>query len=248
MHYNKIIRKLILEYYKKNKRDLPWRTLNDNDQNPYHTLVSEIMLQQTQVNKVVNYYKIFIKKWPNIMSLAEAKLEEVFTIWSGLGYYRRAKYLHDLAVIIKTNFKGEIPKDKKVLIKLPGIGEYTSNAIISFSFNQFSIPLDTNIKRFIIRIFGIDEGLYFDEKKLVHYGRKLYPLKKSGKFTQAIMDFSASICKKKPICEVCFLSKYCKYKNKNQKNKYIIKKNKIKKKYSLAYFYLFNKKLFLLKK
>ncbi len=126
---NSIIRKKILAYYENNKRDLPWRTEQDNNQNPYFTLVSEIMLQQTQVNTALVYYEKFIKKWPNLNSLAQANIEDVLTMWSGLGYYSRAKNLLKAAKIISEKHNGAIPDKYEDLICLPGIGEYTASAI-----------------------------------------------------------------------------------------------------------------------
>ena len=113
---NSIIRKKILAYYENNKRDLPWRTEQDNNQNPYYTLVSEIMLQQTQVNTALVYYKKFIKKWPNLNSLAQANIEDVLTMWSGLGYYSRAKNLLKAAKIISEKHNGTIPDKYEDLI------------------------------------------------------------------------------------------------------------------------------------
>ena len=108
-NYNNTIKDKILSYYRNNKRDLPWRTKEDNNQNPYYTLVSEIMLQQTQVSTALDYYKRFIKKWPTVNSLASANIDEVLVLWAGLGYYSRAKNLLKTAQIIKNNFHGLVP-------------------------------------------------------------------------------------------------------------------------------------------
>ena len=192
-----IIKNRILSYYKNNKRKLPWRTKEDNNQNPYHTLVSEVMLQQTQVKTATSYYKRFIKKWPNIKSLSNANLDEVLVMWSGLGYYNRAKNLLKSAKIITTKFRGNIPSNKESLISLPGIGDYTSAAIMSFAFGKHALAIDTNIKRFFIRVFGLNNNKKNDLKQISIIASRVFPKNNSGKFAQALMDFSSDICKKK---------------------------------------------------
>ena len=209
---NNIIRKKILSYYKNNKRSLPWRTAEDNNQNPYFTLVSEIMLQQTQVSTVLSYFEKFIKKWPDLNSLAHANIEDVLVIWSGLGYYSRAKNLLKAAKIIKEKHNGIIPYKYKDLIDLPGIGEYTASAITSFAFGKFSVVIDTNIKRFITRVNGLHKDDMLNKLKINEIGKKMFPKSNSGKFAQAIMDFSSDICtKRNPSCNKCFLRNNCKF-------------------------------------
>ena len=230
---NSIIRKKILAYYENNKRDLPWRTEQDNNQNPYFTLVSEIMLQQTQVNTALVYYEKFIKKWPNLNSLALANIEDVLTIWAGLGYYSRAKNLLKAAKIISEKYNGIIPDKYEDLICLPGIGEYTASAIISFAFGKFSVVIDTNIRRFIIRINGLSNNDMVNKLKFNNIGKKMFPKSNSGKFAQAIMDFSSDICTKiNPSCTKCFLKNDCKFDLSLEKNY----KRKKSKKNSLWYF------------
>ncbi len=243
---NNIIRKEILAYYENYKRDLPWRTEQDNNQNPYFTLVSEIMLQQTQVNTVLEYYKKFIKKWPNLNRLAKASTEDVLTMWSGLGYYSRAKNLLKSAKIISKSYNGVIPNKYEDLISLPGIGEYTASAIVSFAFGQNSVVIDTNIKRFIARISGLNKNDMFNKRKINGIGRKIFPKSNSGKFAQAIMDFSSDICtKRNPSCAKCFLKNYCKFDLTLEK---IERRKKVKKKFAIVFFYLFRNKYFFLKK
>ena len=125
----------LLIWYKNNKRNLPWRRKKDLN-NPYFIWLSEIMLQQTTVNTTVNYYKKFINKWPTIKKLSKAKLNDVLFIWQGLGYYNRAINLHKCAKIICAKYNGEFPNSTKALSSLPGIGEYTANAISSIAFNK----------------------------------------------------------------------------------------------------------------
>ncbi len=243
---NNIINVKILAYYENNKRDLPWRTKQDNNQNPYLTLVSEIMLQQTQVNTVLDYYEKFIKKWPNLNSLAKADIEDVLTMWSGLGYYSRAKNLLKAAQIISEKHNGIIPNKFEDLIRLPGIGQYTASAIISFAFGGYSVVMDTNIKRFIIRINGLNKKEILNNRKVNEIGKQMFPKSNSGKYAQAIMDFSSDICtKRNPSCSKCILKNYCKFDLKSEKS---FERKKVKKKYSLVYLYLLKNKSFFLKK
>ncbi len=242
-NYNNTIKDKILSYYRNNKRDLPWRTKEDNNQNPYYTLVSEIMLQQTQVSTALDYYKRFIKKWPTVNSLASANIDEVLVLWAGLGYYSRAKNLLKTAQIIKNNFHGLVPNKYDDLISLPGIGDYTASAILSFAYGKPTLALDTNIKRFITRIFGIDS---LEKKEISKYGTYFFANRNSGKITQAVMDFSSQLCtKKKPACLSCFLKSYCKYDEYKEKPK---KTSFIKKKYSIVIFYIYKNKYFFLRK
>ncbi|OUU61757.1 MAG: hypothetical protein CBC22_06905 [Alphaproteobacteria bacterium TMED62] len=241
-----IIRKKILSYYENNKRNLPWRTKQDNNQNPYFTLVSEVMLQQTQVNTALGYYKKFIKKWPTVCSLAKANDEDILTLWAGLGYYSRAKNLLKAAKIITVKYDGIIPNKYEDLISLPGIGEYTASAIISFAFGKFSVVIDTNVKRFIGRVNGLEKIININKNEFNKLGVKLFPKENSGKFAQAIMDFSSDICTKiKPSCSKCFLKLYCEFDETLEEKS---KKKKIKKKYSLVFFYILKKKFFFLRK
>ena len=243
---NSIIRKKILAYYENNKRNLPWRTKQDNNQNPYFTLVSEIMLQQTQVNTVLVYYEKFIKKWPNLNSLAKANIEDVLTVWAGLGYYSRPKNLLKAAKIIREKHNGIIPDMYEDLICLPGIGEYTASAIVSFAFGKFSVVIDTNIKRFIARVNGLNKNDLVNKTTFNEIAKKMFPKSNSGKFAQAIMDFSSDICtKRNPSCVTCFLKNNCKFDLSLDDN---YERKKVKKKFSLVFFYSFNNKYFFLKK
>ena len=220
-------------YYKKNSRLLPWRIKLGKNQDPYKTLISEIMLQQTRVKAVLDYYKVFLIKFPDIKSLALASEKEVLIAWSGLGYYRRAFNLHRAAKIIYKEYNGIIPSEKIVLRTLPGIGEYTSSAIASFAFGKEELVIDTNVERFIKRIFNIkdDSSRRYNIKEL---GEKLFPKKKRGDFAQAIMDFSNDYCTKlRPKCNNCIISRYCDYKSLDTFKKIKVKKNK---KYCVSYF------------
>ena len=249
MKHINIINNKILAYYKDNKRPLPWRTSQDNNQNPYFTLVSEIMLQQTQVKTALSYYKRFIKKWPTIEKLAYADLDEVLVMWSGLGYYNRAKNLLKTAKIVLKKYNKVIPSNRDSLLNLPGIGEYTAAAIRSFAFGKHEVALDTNVKRFIVRVYGLDDSILANYKKIAFYGLKVFPKNNSGRFAQAVMDFSSAVCTKvNPSCQNCFLRKNCKYSEKSIVNSRKLSSKRVKKKYSIVQLYLFKKKYFFLKK
>ena len=141
---------VVWAYYRSNKRDtLPWRIETD----PYSVLMSEIMLQQTQVVRVVDYYKTFKKKYKTVQKLADADFSEVLKLWQGLGYNRRAKFLHNAAKAVVKTYKGKFPKTQTELEKLPGIGKYTSAAIMAFSYNEHSLPVETNIRSAVIYHF-----------------------------------------------------------------------------------------------
>ena len=248
MQNNKKIRKYILHYYRLNKRKLPWREIGNKLQNPYYTLVAEIMLQQTRVDTVKNYYLKFLSKWPSINLFSKANQSEVLTFWSGLGYYRRALNLHKTANLIVKNYKGIVPDEYLTLKKLPGIGDYTASAIIGFAYGKYSIIIDTNIKKFLSRVYGLSEEQITSKKKIYELAVNLFPKRKSGDFAQAIMDFSSDICTNtNPKCFICKINSNCNYKKGEIKKKLITKPAK-KKMYSVVYFYIYKRKYFLLRK
>lgn len=151
------IRRRILRWYRQNKRDLPWRRTND----PYAILVSEVMLQQTQVDRVIPKYEAFLARFPTIEKLADASLGDVLKLWSGLGYNRRAKYLKQMAEMVMNGYNGQIPDSYDELRKLPGIGDYTANAVLCFAFKKKAPAVDTNVRNVIENEFGTknDSGL-----------------------------------------------------------------------------------------
>ena len=221
----------LLIWYSKNKRKLPWR-IKKNIKNPYYVWISEIMLQQTNVNTVINYYKKFISNWPTIYSLSKAKLDKILFTWQGLGYYNRATNLHKTAKIICSKYNGKIPSTYNTLIQLPGIGEYTANAIMAIAYNKQTIGIDVNISRIISRLYNLNPN---NNKEITKRLYKLLPINKSSNFMQALMDVGAQICKKKSVnCLICPLKKYCNFYNQKKKiNFNILKKEKKKN------FYLF---------
>ena len=184
--------KIILKWFDKEKRDLPWRNSNKSSIDIYKVWISEIMLQQTTVNAVIPYFKKFIERFPSIYSLAEATLDEVLSYWAGLGYYSRARNIHKCAVIIVNQYNGLFPKIETDLIKLPGIGDYTAAAICAIAYNQVAIAVDVNIERVISRIYNKHNIKKVEIKLLIS---NFISLDRPGDFTEALMDLGAKVCK-----------------------------------------------------
>ena len=162
------------------------------------------MLQQTQVKTAISYYEKFIKKWPNVDSLSKANLDEVLTMWSGLGYYNRAKNLLNTAKLIKNKYNGLILDKKHILLTLPGIGEYTSAAILSFSFGEYAIAMGYKYKKIYKSYIWIRNKYKKNEKDFYALASKVFPKTNSGKFAQAIMDFLLTFAKRNLIVSGAF--------------------------------------------
>lgn len=202
------IQHLLLDWYSRAKRNLPWRQTS----NPYNILLSEFMLQQTQVATVIPYYNRFLKKFPTIQSLAVAPRADVLKTWEGLGYYARAHNLHRTAQEIVERFNSMIPTTYDNLSSLPGFGPYTTAAVLSIAFNQNHAVLDGNVTRVLCRLFGIEEFVSNIQVKnqLWELARLLLPKGNAGKYNQAIMELGALICTpKSPDCTVCPIIKFC---------------------------------------
>jgi A/G-specific adenine glycosylase len=190
------------------RHDLPWQNTRD----PYAIWVSEIMLQQTQVSAVIGYYQRFMQRFSNIKSLADATQEEVLQHWSGLGYYSRARNLHNAAQTIVDNFQGSFPQNFEEIQHLSGIGRSTAAAIVSFAFDQRQTILDGNVKRVLARHFLIEgwTGTPKIEKQLWALAESLLPEHEMVAYTQGLMDLGATICtRSKPKCVACPLNKTC---------------------------------------
>jgi A/G-specific adenine glycosylase len=202
-----LFRRSLLSWFHKEKRSLPWRRTKD----PYRILVSEIMLQQTPVAKVIPYYEKWIRAFPDIESLAEAKIDDVLRMWQGLGYYSRARNLHRAARLIANEYRGTVPQDYGSLKALPGIGAYTAGAVMSIAFNKRYTVVDTNIKRVMARILCMDLSLSGTDKGLIAaYLEKLISRKEPGNFNQAMMELGALVCRKQnPFCLACPLKDFC---------------------------------------
>ena len=216
----------LIEWYTRNKRSLPWR----NTKNPYCIWVSEIILQQTRVNQGLNYYFKFIEKYPDIFSLAESTIDELMKVWQGLGYYSRARNMHQTAKDIVNYYNGKFPPEYNDLLKLKGIGEYTASAISSFAFN-LSVPvLDGNVYRVLSRLFGIFDSTQTasGKKAFLNKAQEIIINGKPGIFNQAIMEFGAIQCiPKNPDCFICPLKLICFAFEKKQVEDLPVKKKKI---------------------
>ena len=214
---NQSITKEILKWYDNNKRILPWRKHLTKKQKEYFTLVSEIMLQQTQVKTVIPYFNNFIKKIPNLKKLANINALKLMKCWEGLGYYSRAKNLKKTAKKIIKAFNGNLPDNIDQLKSLPGIGDYTSSAIMAIAFNKQFIPLDGNVERILKRIFYLKTEKEISKDNL-HLKKSFFgKSNRSSDYAQAIMEIGALICKPiNPLCLECPLIKNCKaYKKKD---------------------------------
>lgn len=200
----------LLEWYDLYRRDLPWRALPGAFSDPYAVWVSEIMLQQTTVVTVKEYYERFLKKWPTVESLAESSLDDVLHLWQGLGYYRRAKNLHQCAKMISQYYGGIFPRDEKTLLTLPGIGSYTSAAIVAIAFNKAATVVDGNIERIMARLFRLETPLPLVKKEIHEKATELISQDRSGDYAQALMDLGSMVCTpKNPKCFLCPLKSIC---------------------------------------
>jgi len=198
--------KEITSWFKKNKRDLPWRKSD-----AWGVLVSEFMLQQTPVNRVLPVYEAWMKRWPTAASLAKATPAEVITAWGRLGYPRRALRLHECAKEITHNFKGKIPENEAELRALPGIGEYTAAAITAFAFEKRSLVLDINIRRLFARLFdGVETPTQAATKVEKSRYEELIPKKDPHLWAAATMELGAVICtSQSPKCGICPVAHVC---------------------------------------
>ena len=210
-----IVTKNLLAWYNDNGRKRPWR-VSPKDANlgkvpdPYKIWISEIMLQQTTVSAVIPYFKEFVKKWNCINKLSKAEENDILAFWAGLGYYARARNLLKCAKELSNKFDAKIPNDKKILLSLPGIGEYTASAIRSIAFGEREIVIDANIERVICRLFKIEKPVNQSKIEIRKYASHLFPKYKCGDFAQALMDYANSVCRpKKPKCKQCIISSSC---------------------------------------
>ncbi len=242
-----MIAKKILYWYDNNKRSLPWRRKCSSKQKEYFTLVSEFMLQQTQVTTVIPYFNNFIKDIPNFEALAKLNETKLLRCWQGLGYYSRAKNLKKSARLIIDKYNGRLPDNYEELIKLPGVGDYTASAISAIAFNQQIIPLDGNIERLLKRILNLKTEKEIKKENL-HKEKKVFgKTSRSNDYVQALMEIGALLCKpKKPNCDKCPITKYC-LSFKRQDFEIKKKNKKIIDKFYLATLYKNNNQLLLIK-
>jgi A/G-specific adenine glycosylase len=201
-------RRRLLAWYAANARDLPWRHTDD----PYHILVSEVMLQQTQVDRVLPKYHEWLDKYPSLAALAAAPEDDVTETWRPLGYNIRPHRLHAIARESVSRYGGELPSDQETLLSFKGIGAYTAGAIRSFAFGQRAAILDTNVARVLFRVFvgRGDPKAHAMRKHLWQVSAALVPYKHVFDFNQALMDLGATVCvARNPKCDVCPMTKSC---------------------------------------
>ena len=214
MEQNKKLAELLLQWFDKSGRDLPWRHKGGAHPNPYVILVSEFMLQQTTVKTVIPYFYRFMQKFPTINDLAAATEEEVYKMWEGLGYYTRARSLHKTAQMIVSEYGGNFPTAKEDVLKLKGIGPYTVASFLALAFNQPETVVDGNVSRIICRMYHLTEPL--DKLKITirELAEKLTNRKRAADYASAIMDLGAVICTpKNPQCLLCPWQEYCQSKS-----------------------------------
>jgi A/G-specific adenine glycosylase len=201
-----VIRKFqreLLAWYDTHARDLPWRQSAD----PYHIWISEVMLQQTRVAAVLDYYARFLTLFPSVAALARAEEAEVLAAWSGLGYYRRAKLMHKAAKVVVMDHQGAIPRTAEQLRNLPGIGEYTSSAIASIAFGEPVAVVDGNVERVLLRAFPDDAP---QSKWLRNRAANVLDARRPGDFNQAMMELGATVClPQRPLCLQCPVQQFC---------------------------------------
>ena len=242
-----LVTKKILKWYDNNKRSLPWRKNVSLKKKQYFTLVSEFMLQQTQVVTVIPYFNRFIRKVPNLESLAKINDEKLIKLWEGLGYYSRAKNLKKTARNIIINFKGKLPSNFEDLVSLPGIGNYTASAILAIAFNKPFIPLDGNIERVLKRYLYLKKDKEIQKDNLIQKKSIFGISSRSSDYAQALMELGALICKpSNPSCNQCPIIKKCRsFKKKDFDLTRNIKKNI--EKYFILKVYKKNQKYLLVK-
>jgi A/G-specific adenine glycosylase len=203
------IQQTLLSWYKASARILPWRM----NQDPYRVWISEIMLQQTRVEAVINYYNRWMNELPTLSDLANVDDDKLYKLWQGLGYYTRAKNLKKAAGIIVEQYSGMIPTDVSTLLTLPGIGPYTAGAIASISFNQKVEAIDGNVMRVVSRIYGSTQNISTPSttKIIKAYVHQMLPDLNVGEFNQSLMDLGATIClpNGKPLCQLCPIKEHC---------------------------------------
>lgn len=203
------LRAKLLRWYDRHRRDLPWRRREGDG---YAQLLAEFMLQQTQVATVVGYFERFMARYPTVSDLAAADLDDVLALWSGLGYYRRARNLHAAARMVVEEFGGQVPADVDTLMRLPGVGRYTAGAIASIAYDTRAPVLDGNVIRVMSRVLGIEENVSSPpvQRHLWEQVEQLLPRRDVGRFNQAMMELGATVCApRSPNCLLCPLRSLC---------------------------------------
>ncbi len=200
----------VLEWYDRNRRVLPWRALPHEKSNPYHVWLSEIMLQQTGVGTVIPYFLDFTQKWPTIRELAAASEQDILTAWAGLGYYSRARNLHRCARVVVSDYNGVIPCSVDELIKLPGVGDYTANAIHAIAFDEPSNVVDGNVERVMARMTAYETPFPAGKKGIKATAKEFLPSSRHADYAQSLMDLGSMVCTpKNPKCDACPVQLLC---------------------------------------
>ena len=248
MHLKFNLTKKILAWYDNNKRTLPWRVSKKSPNLLYYRLLSEFMLQQTQVKTVIPYFYKFTKKLQSLEILSRSKEEKVLKLWEGLGYYRRARNLLASSKILVNKYKSKLPRDIHEIKSLPGVGDYTSNVLIALIYNKPTLALDGNVKRVISRILNT-ELKKIDFKNFQNINSKnIFNTKRNSDLVEAMMEFGALICNSKnPKCMKCPIKKNCKFFNSTNKIKQL-KTNTIKEDINIFCYLTKNGKIALTKK
>jgi A/G-specific adenine glycosylase len=201
---------LLLAWYDRHRRRLPWRAVAGELADPYRVWLSEIMLQQTTVKAVGPYFEKFVSRWPDVAALGRASLDDVLRMWAGLGYYSRARNLHGCAVAVLRDHGGVFPDTEEGLRALPGIGPYTAAAIAAIAFDRRTMPVDGNIERVVSRLYAVEESLPQAKPMIQQLAATLLGPSRAGDSAQALMDLGATICTpKKPACSLCPINDDC---------------------------------------
>lgn len=219
----------VVQWYLENKRELPWR----KEKNPYDIWISEIMLQQTRIEVVKQYYKRFLEEIPTIQTLAKIEEEKLLKLWEGLGYYNRARNLKKAAQTIQEKYQGKMPQKYKELITLPGIGEYTAGAISSIAYDERVPAVDGNVLRVVSRVVGSKKDVLENKtrKEFTEKLQKIMP-KQAGDFNEGLMELGELVCLPtgEPLCKKCPLQEICVAKKKNLTDSIPVRNQKIKRK------------------
>lgn len=224
---NKAISGDLVNWYRANQRHLPWRNMN----NPYYTWISEVMLQQTQVDTVIPYYERFKARFPTMQSLANADEEDVLKHWEGLGYYSRARNLQAGVREVVNDYGGVVPKDRSTLLKIKGIGPYTSGAILSIAYHMPEPAVDGNVMRVLSRLFEIEDDIAKPKTRQVFEAilYELIPADAASDFNQGLMELGALVCKpKQPRCDTCPVFDHCLAAQSERQEAFPVKSKKIK--------------------
>ena len=225
MHISSTLPKKILAWYDNNRRKLPWRVGKKSPKKLYYRLLSEFMLQQTQVKTVIPYFINFTKKYKTLKALSKSNEKDVLKMWEGLGYYRRAKNLLACSKQLVRGHKSILPNTIEEIKKLPGIGNYTGNALLGLVYNQPTIAIDGNVKRVFSRYFNKEEKKIDYDQVFEKNKKNLFNINRNSDFVEALMEFGALTCKpKNPNCITCCLNKSCNYFKSNNKIKNLRKK------------------------